>query len=127
MKRHPIALQLYSLRDMAAKDFVGALELTAELGYEGVEFAGYGGLSSAEMRDHLQRLNLKPVSSHVAFERLRDHLDEEIAYHRELGNDTLPQLYNLKEDIGETNNLYLENPEKLEELKNILEAEKSKF
>jgi arylsulfatase A-like enzyme len=45
----------------------------------------------------------------------------------ELGNDTLPQLYNLKNDIGETNNLYLENPEKLEELKNILEAEKNKF
>jgi hypothetical protein len=45
----------------------------------------------------------------------------------ELGNDTLPQLYNLKNDIGEKNNLYLDNPKKLEELKNILEAEKSKF
>ena len=45
----------------------------------------------------------------------------------ELGNDTLPQLYNLKNDIGEKNNLYLDNPEKLEELKNILEAEKNKF
>ena len=45
----------------------------------------------------------------------------------ELGNDTLPQLYNLKDDIGETNNLYLDNPEKLEELKSILEAEKNKF
>ena len=45
----------------------------------------------------------------------------------ELGNDTLPQLYNLKNDIGEKNNLYLDNPKKLEELKNILEAEKNKF
>lgn len=45
----------------------------------------------------------------------------------ELGNDTLPQLYNLKEDIEEQNNLYLENPEKLEELKSILEAEKAKY
>ncbi len=45
----------------------------------------------------------------------------------ELGNDTLPQLYNLKNDVGETNNLYLDNPEKLEELKGILEAEKKKF
>ena len=44
----------------------------------------------------------------------------------ELGNDTIPQLYNLKNDIGETNNLYLSNPEKLAELKNILETEKSK-
>lgn len=45
----------------------------------------------------------------------------------ELGNDTLPQLYNLKNDIGEKNNLYLENKEKLNELKNILEEEKNKF
>lgn len=45
----------------------------------------------------------------------------------ELGSDTLPQLYNLKQDKGEKNNLYLVNPEKLTELKNILEAEKSKF
>lgn len=45
----------------------------------------------------------------------------------ELGNDTLPQLYNLKNDIGEKNNLYLDNPDKLNELKNILEIEKNKF
>ena len=45
----------------------------------------------------------------------------------ELGNDTLPQLYNLKNDIGEKNNLYLDNTDKLNELKNILEQEKSKF
>ena len=45
----------------------------------------------------------------------------------ELGNDTLPQLYNLKNDIGEKENLYLKNPEKLAELKNILEQEKNKF
>ena len=45
----------------------------------------------------------------------------------ELGNDSLPQLYNLKNDIGEKNNLYLDNPDKLNELKNILESEKNKF
>lgn len=87
--KHPIALQLYSLRDLAQQDFVRTLELTAELGYEGVEFAGYGGLSSSEMKDHLDRLNLRAVSTHVSLERLRDHLDEEIAYNRVLGNSTL--------------------------------------
>ena len=38
----------------------------------------------------------------------------------EMGNDSLPQLYNLKEDQGETNNLAAKNPEKLDELKNLL-------
>jgi sugar phosphate isomerase/epimerase len=89
MNRHPIALQLYSLRDLARVSFVDVLELTSQLGYEGVEFAGYGGLSSGEMKEHLQRLGLQAVSSHVSFERLKNHLEEEIAYNREFGNDTL--------------------------------------
>ena len=89
MNKHPIALQLYSLREMAAQNFVAALELAAETGYEGVEFAGYGGLASGEMKAHLDRLGLEAVSSHVSFDRLRDHLDEEIAYNRALGNHTL--------------------------------------
>ncbi len=38
----------------------------------------------------------------------------------EMGNDTNPQLYNLKEDIGETKNLALKNPEKLRELEDLL-------
>ena len=35
----------------------------------------------------------------------------------EMGTDTEPQLYNLKNDIGETKNLVKENPDKLDELK----------
>lgn len=89
MKKHPIALQLYSLRELAKNDFVAALTVAAQLGYEGVEFAGYGGLASGELKDHLARLGLKAVSSHVSYDRLQNNLAEEIAYNRELGNDTL--------------------------------------
>ncbi|MDY0100277.1 MAG: arylsulfatase [Bacteroidales bacterium] len=39
----------------------------------------------------------------------------------ELGNDTLPQLYNLKHDIGERNNLALENQKTVNELTDLLE------
>ena len=38
----PIALQFYSVRDESSKDFVGTLEKVAEIGYEGIEFAGFG-------------------------------------------------------------------------------------
>jgi len=44
----------------------------------------------------------------------------------ELGNDLQPQLYNLKNDIGETKNLSNENPEKVKELQAILQAIKDK-
>ena len=44
-----VGLQLYSLRDETAKDFRGTIGKVAEMGYTGVEFAGYGGLKSSEM------------------------------------------------------------------------------
>jgi len=76
----PIALQLYSVRSETEKDFIGVLKKVAELGYQGVEFAGYGGLPADEMRDALKELNLIPVNSHVALERLEKDFDGEISY-----------------------------------------------
>jgi sugar phosphate isomerase/epimerase len=40
MAKMGIALQLYTLRDETADDFPGTLRKVAELGYQGVEFAG---------------------------------------------------------------------------------------
>ena len=44
------SLQLYSLRKETEKDFKGAIEKVAKMGYTGVEFAGYGGLAAEEMK-----------------------------------------------------------------------------
>ena len=41
----------------------------------------------------------------------------------ELGNSIQPQLYNLKTDIGEKNNLASKNPDKLKELMDLLEEQ----
>ena len=89
MKQLPIGLQLYSLRDAAAQDFVGVLRTTAELGYEGVEFAGYGGLSAGEMKGYLDELGLTPISSHISFDELSANFSEIIAYNKEIGSNTL--------------------------------------
>ena len=40
MANLPIAAQLYTLRDIMPQDVPGTLRAVAELGYEGVEFAG---------------------------------------------------------------------------------------
>lgn len=40
----------------------------------------------------------------------------------ELGNDTVPQLYNLKNDLGEKNNLAENHPEKVKELVELLSS-----
>ena len=46
MKQIPVAVQLYSVRDEAEKDFAGTVKKIAEMGYDGVELAGLYGLST---------------------------------------------------------------------------------
>lgn len=81
----PIALQAYSLRDDAEADFAGTLRRIKEIGYEAVEFAGYHGMSSRELRRLLDELGLKAVSSHVGYQELSESLDRQIEYSVEIG------------------------------------------
>jgi sugar phosphate isomerase/epimerase len=50
-----------------------------------VEFAGYYGNSPDQMKALLDSRGLRAVSTHVGLSRLREALDEEIAYARALG------------------------------------------
>jgi sugar phosphate isomerase/epimerase len=61
----PISVQLYSLRDMAAKDFAATLKAVADIGYPYVEFAGLHGKSAKEVRKIIDDLGLKASSAHV--------------------------------------------------------------
>ncbi|MCL2243293.1 MAG: sugar phosphate isomerase/epimerase [Treponema sp.] len=81
------SIQLYSVRDIINNDFTGTLKKLAGMGYTGVEFAGYGGLSSGEMKDVLTANNLKPIGTHIRVEQLTEKIDEEIAYHKILGTE----------------------------------------
>jgi len=84
--KEKIALQLYTLRESCEKDFIGTLEAVAELGYRGIEFAGYYDMPAAELKIHLDRLKLTAVSSHTPLEVLEHKLDEAIAYNKAIGN-----------------------------------------
>jgi len=81
------SIQLYSVRDVINNDFAGTLKNLSEMGYTGVEFAGYGDLSAQQMKDVLTANNLKPVGAHIGVEGLTKHLDEEIAFHKALGTE----------------------------------------
>lgn len=63
MKKLNIGLQLFTLRDETAADFRGTLRKVAELGYEGVEFAGYGDIPAEEMKALLDELGLKVLAA----------------------------------------------------------------
>jgi sugar phosphate isomerase/epimerase len=82
----PISLQLYTVREETEKDFIGTLEKVAAIGYKGVEFAGYGGLSAIELKAALDRLGLKASGSHVSVDLLKNNLDEVLEYNIAIEN-----------------------------------------
>ena len=72
MKKFNVGLQLYSVRESMAKDFEGTLTAVRDMGYEYVEFAGYFGKTSDEIKEVLDRLGLKCVSVHQRLEFFDD-------------------------------------------------------
>lgn len=90
MARPGIALQMFSLRELARTDYVGALRQAAGAGYGAVEVAfGYGGLDAPSLNRVLAGLGLRIASSHVGSDRLRTALEEEIALNLAVGNPHL--------------------------------------
>lgn len=75
-----ISLQLYTVRDQTAQDFAKTVRQVAALGYTGVEFAGYGGLSADALAALLQETKLQAAGTHLALDKLERNLDGEIDY-----------------------------------------------
>lgn len=82
-----IALQLYSIREDCSRNLEASLKAVAEMGYEGVEFAGYYGRSAEELKGILDNLGLKVAGTHTALDTLvGEKFDETIEFNRTLGN-----------------------------------------
>lgn len=86
--RIPIAVQLYSVRDACGKDFDGTLKQIAEMGFEGVEFAGYyqyGGNPQA-LRQKLDEFKLKVAGTHIGAGSLTSgSLRKTVEFHKTIG------------------------------------------
>jgi sugar phosphate isomerase/epimerase len=111
-----ISLQLYSLREDEEADFEVALKMCAEAGYQGVEFAGYFGRSPQEMKALLDRYGLKAVSTHAGFDKIRDHLEDEIAMCKGLGYSLIVcpgAPFGTEEEIAESARVLEEAAQKL--------------
>jgi len=89
MDQMPIALQLYTVRDETARDFVGTLRRVAQLGYPAVEFAGYGGFSPGQLAALLAESGLRAASTHVSFASLEGDLSRELDYCQAIGCSAL--------------------------------------
>ncbi|MCK4244379.1 MAG: sugar phosphate isomerase/epimerase [Candidatus Omnitrophica bacterium] len=120
MGKIPVALQLYSVREDCNKDFVGTLRKVSEIGYEGVEFAGYYGKRTKELKKILEEFGLKVAGTHIGIDTLLgDELQKTIEFNSILGNKFLivpglPEEYrNSKEAWSKTANLFNEISEKV--------------
>ena len=85
MIKKPIAYQLYSAREEAAKDLDSVLSSLKALGYDGVEFAGFYGHSAEEIKAMLKKHNLVPISSHLGLPESDEAMRNIIAYHKAVG------------------------------------------
>jgi sugar phosphate isomerase/epimerase len=89
-KRIPVGLQLYSVRGPLGKDVEGVIAQVAEMGYEGVEFAGYYNKDADEWKKLLDKNGLVCCGSHVRGHELQEkNLEKTIAFHKTLGNTFL--------------------------------------
>ncbi len=70
MKKFPVAVQLYSVRDAMEADFEGTLKAVADMGYQGVEFAGLFGKTAGEVKALCEKYNLVPISAHVPYAQM---------------------------------------------------------
>lgn len=83
-----LAVQLYSVRDdyKTGEEFLKILEKVKEIGFEGVEFAGFGGCEPEVIKAKLDELGLTAVGCHMGVENFKaDKIEETIRIAKVLG------------------------------------------
>jgi sugar phosphate isomerase/epimerase len=78
MKKIPLSLQLWSLRDDMRADFARTVGEVAKIGYEGVELAGYGNLDVTGVHAALTAAGLKVSGMHVGIGAIRSEPEKVI-------------------------------------------------
>lgn len=96
----PIAVQLWSLREAAKKDFKGVLRALADIGYAGVQPAGLHGLSYEDFRGTCAELGLRIAGSHGPNAR-PDNLPAVIEDARGTGQNLVWTGYNREDFVDE--------------------------
>lgn len=82
------AVQLYSVRDHIknGEDLLEVLGKVKDIGFDGVEFAGYQDLDAQVLKDRCDELGLEIVGTHKSLEDfLPENLDATLEYHKTLG------------------------------------------
>jgi sugar phosphate isomerase/epimerase len=84
-----IGVQLYTVRDMLAKDFDGTLAKVAAVGYKEVEFAGYFDHTPQQVRDALKKHGLAAPAAHIDYASLGEKFPSVIEAAKTIGHTFL--------------------------------------
>ena len=98
MKTLPVAVQVYSVREDAEKDFAGTMKKIKEIGYDGVELAGLYGLTPQEVKAAIEDAGLVALSAHVPFQDLVADMEGTIQQYVEIGVKYIAIPYLMEED-----------------------------
>ncbi len=80
-----VGVQLYTVRDLMKNDFEGTIAKVAQIGYKEVEFAGYFGRTSDQVKAVLDKNGLKAPSTHVQYDELDDKFPSVIEFSKAIG------------------------------------------
>ena len=70
MAKPKIGIQLYTVRDLLADDFVGTLKQVRKIGYTHAELAGHGPYTATELKKVLGDMGITPACDHCPIDRL---------------------------------------------------------
>ena len=83
----PLGLQLYTVRDLMARDVAATLKLVADAGYQEVEFAGYFDHSPAELVSMLAANKLAAPAAHIPIPEFEAGVDKVIEHAKQMGHE----------------------------------------
>jgi sugar phosphate isomerase/epimerase len=121
-----IGLQLYSIKEIASKNFFGAIELAAASGYDGVEFAGFFDTPAKELVKCMQDNNIVPCGSHTSIDLLTDEFEKTVEYNLAIGNKYIVVPW-IPENMRDSRDAWLATAEKFNKLNEKLKRNKLKF
>ena len=114
-----IGLQLYSIKEIAQKDFFGAIKLTADSGYDGIEFAGYFDTPASELKNVLSYNGIIACGCHTGINQLEIDFDAMVEYNLEIGNKNIVIPF-LPEEMRNSRDAWLATAEKMNKLNEML-------
>ena len=121
MKTLPVAVQVYSVREDAEKDFKGTMRQLKDMGYNAVELAGLYGKSAEYIRSVLDEVGIPAVSAHVPLRELMADTEGTLESYKKIGVSYIAIPYLQEGDRPENGNF----DEIVAAIKKIAEAAKS--